>query len=472
MATFSHETYLSPFTWRYGSEEMRRIWSEEYRRHLWRRVWVALARAQAKAGLVTTEEVADLEAHIDDIDLDAALALEGEIGHDVMAEIRVFASQCPIGGRILHLGATSADITDNADVLRMRDALDVLLSKLRELIKLFANQVEAWADYPCMGFTHLQPAEPITVGYRLAVTLQDLIEDYHILTERRRRLRGKGFRGAVGSRASYVHLLSGTAITPAELERLALRELGLEAYAITTQVYPRKQDWQIVSALAGLGQTLYRFAFDVRLLQSPTFGEWHEPFREKQVGSSAMPFKRNPVNAENMDSLARLLAHLPAVLWDNAAHMLLERTLDDSANRRVVLAEAFLAADELLRRATRIVRGLSFNTARISQNLTTYGVFAATERVLMEVVRRGGDRQKAHEVIRRHSMAAWEAIQRGQANPLVDSLSEDAYLNRWLSADEIRSLLRVEEHIGDVTQRAMEMARVARTTILETFDKE
>ncbi len=467
MATFDHSTYLSPFTWRYGSTEMRRIWSQEHRRRLWRRVWVALARAQMRAGLVTPEQVADLEAHMEDIDLDAAEAVEREIGHDVMAEIRVYASQCPVGGGILHLGATSTDITDNADVLQMREALDLILARLRELIRILADQVERWADEPCMGFTHLQPAEPTTVGYRLAVTLQDLVEDYRSLSEVRARLRGKGFRGAVGTRASYMQLLSDTSIPPAQLEQWALADLDLEAYPITTQVYPRKQDWQVITALAGLGQTLYRFAFDLRILQSPAIGEWSEPFGAKQVGSSAMPFKRNPVNAENMDSLARFLAQLPGVMWHNAAHSLLERTLDDSANRRVVLAEAFLCADELLARGVRVVMKLHINTHQTHHTLNQHSPFAATERILMAAVRAGANRQEMHEILREHSIAAWEAVRRGEANPLLECLRTDPRVTRWLTPEQIEHLMDVRGHLGDAPERARAMARAAREVIGE-----
>ena len=465
MQTFDHTTYLSPFTWRYGSPEMRRIWSEVYRRRLWRRVWVALARAQMRAGLVTPEQVADLEAHVDDVDIEAAEAIEREIGHDVMAEIHVYARQCPVGGRILHLGATTMDITDNADALRLREALDLVLARVRAFGLALADQVERWADTPCMGFTHLQPAEPTTVGYRLAVTLQDVLEDYRVLVDVRQRVRGKGFRGAVGTAASYRQLLSHTDITPQEMEKWALEELGLEAFPVTTQVYPRKQDWQVITALAGVGQTLYRLAFDVRLLQSPLAWEWSEPFGARQVGSSAMPFKRNPVNAENIDSLARYLARLPEVVWENAAHSLLERTLDDSGNRRVVLAEAFLVVDEVLRRGVRVVNRLSIHTHAIQHNLQTYGTFAATERVLMETVKAGANRQEIHEIIREHSMRAWEAIQRGEPNPLPRLLTQDPRLTRWLPPDQIHALLDARHYVGTAPERARALAQEARAQL-------
>ncbi len=455
---FTHETFLSPFTWRYGSAEMRAVWSEVHKRRLFRRVWVALAAAQHKAGLVTAEQLADLRAHQDDVDIARAAEIEAEIGHDLMAEIRTYAEQCPVGGPIIHLGATSMDIEDNADVIRICESLDLLLERLHALLADLADSIETHADQVCMGFTHLQPAEPITVGYRLATYGQDLLEDYHELSRLRQHLRGKGIKGAVGSAASYAELLAGTGMTPAELERLVMEELGLEAFPIATQVYPRKQDLRVLDALAGLACSLYRFAFDLRLLQSPPVGEWGEPFGAKQVGSSAMPFKRNPVHAENVDSLARFVAALPRVAWDNAAHSLLERTLDDSANRRLILPEAFLASDELVRRSHRILKGLNVHEQAIARNLAAYGVFAATERLLMEAVRTGADRQALHEVIRRHAMAAWGALWAGQPNPLADLLAADPEVLRYLPAERVRTLLDAGTHIGDAAARARGMA--------------
>ncbi|RLC91138.1 MAG: adenylosuccinate lyase, partial [Chloroflexi bacterium] len=234
---FTHETYLSPLTWRYGSEEMRHLWSEEHKRRLWRRVWVALAAAQHQAGLVTAEQLAELRAHEGDVDLVRAAEIEAEIRHDLMAELRTFAEQCPVGGAVLHLGATSADVQDNADALRIREALDLLLARLGALLSALADLSEARADQVCMGFTHLQPAEPTTVGYRLATYGQDLLEDYVELRRVRARLRGKGIKGAVGTGASYAQLLAGTPVSPAELEARVMAELGLEAFPVATQVY-------------------------------------------------------------------------------------------------------------------------------------------------------------------------------------------------------------------------------------------
>ena len=482
-STFTHETYLSPFTWRYGSAEMRRIWSEAHKRRLWRRIWVALAEAEHAAGLVTAEQVADLRSHAGEINLARALEIEAEIHHDLMAEVRAYAEQCPIGGGIIHLGATSMDVEDNADVLRMRDALDLLLGRLRGLLLAFAGQIETWAAAPTMAFTHLQPAEPTTVGYRLAQYAQDLWADWQELGRVVAELRGKGFKGAVGTSASYAQLLgaevkakveeelsastsaSTSTSTLASFEARIMSALGLEAYPVATQTYPRKQDYRVLSALAGLGQSLYKFAFDLRILQSPVIGEWAEPFGARQVGSSAMPFKRNTIHAENMDSLARQLAALPRIAWDNAAHSLLERTLDDSANRRSFLPEAFLIADELVGRGSRLIAGLRIDRDAASRLLNAYGPFAATERLLMELVKRGGDRQALHEVIREHAMTAWAAIRRGEPNPLVESLAADPRVTRFAPRAELLAWLDAGDYVGDAPERAVAFAELLRRSL-------
>jgi adenylosuccinate lyase len=459
---FTHQSFLSPFAWRYGSDEMRAIWSEEHKHRLWRRIWVALAAAQQQAGLVNADQLADLRAHQDDVDLVRAAEIEAQVHHDKMAELRAFAEQCPVGGAIIHLGATSADVEDNADVLRIREALDLLLERLPPILVQLADLTEERADQVCMGFTHIQPAEPTTVGYRLAGYAQDLLEDYHELRRLRKHLRAKGMKGAVGTAASYLQLLEDTDMTSARMEALVMDQLGLQPFPITTQVYPRKQDYRVLTALAGLAASLYRFAFDLRLLQSPPIGEWSEPFGARQVGSTAMPFKRNPVNAENMDSLARYVAALVGVAWDNAAHCLLERTLDDLANRRLILPGAFLACDELLRRAHRILQDLRIYDVTVERNLSAYGVFAATERLLMALAQAGADRQAMHEVIRQHAMGAWQAVQQGQPNPLADRLAAESEVLHYLPADRVRALLDASGHIGDAPERARQMAQKVR----------
>jgi len=370
--------------------------------------------------------------------------------------VRAFAEQAPLGGGKLHLGATSMDIEDNADVLRMRQALDLVLESLRGLLLLFARQIEAHADVPLMAFTHLQPAEPSTLGYRLACYAQDLLADWQALSGARAELKGKGFKGAVGTGASYAELIGVENL--AEFEQKLSDRLDLTFYTVATQVYPRKQDYTVISALAGMGGSLYKFAFDLRLLQSPPVGELSEPFGRKQVGSSSMPFKRNPVNSEKIDSLARALAGMPRLAWDNAAHSLLERTLDDSANRRTLLPEAFLTADELLITASRIVDGLVVNADALQRNLTAYGPFAASERVLMALVKSGADRQAMHEVLRQHALQAWAAVQAGQTNPLADQLAADPDLRQYLPEAEIRLLMDASHYVGDAPQRARALA--------------
>ncbi len=455
--------YQSPFSWRYASPEMRAIWSEIHKRRLWRQIWCALARAQQPFGLVSQSQLAELEAHAGQVDLERALEIEAEIHHDLMAELKVFAEQCPGAGGILHLGATSMDIEDNADALRLCQAMDLVLQRLDDLLLVLADQIDLGADLPVIAFTHLQPAEPTTLGYRLATYAQDLLEDRKALSGGRAALRGKGFKGAVGTGAAYADLLGSQNF--AAFEESLSKDLNLPFYPVSAQTYPRKQDYQVVSALAGLGASLHKLAFDLRLLQSPPIGELSEPFGSKQVGSSAMPFKRNPINAEKIDSLARLLAGMPAVAWHNAANSLLERTLDDSANRRTLLPESFLIVDELLITARRILKGLKINREAIRRNLEIYAPFAATERVLMAAAGRGADRQEMHERLRMHAMAAWQDVQAGKSNPLLALLASDAWITGYLPAEELSALGNVDAYTGIAPQRSREIAASIRKII-------
>ena len=473
MAQYTHETYISPFTWRYGSAEMRVLWSEAGKRRLWRRVWVALAAAQAEFGLVTPEQVEDLRAHQDDVNWERAQEIEAEVRHDLMAEVRTYAEQCRVGGPIIHLGATSMDVEDNADALRLRQALLLVRKRLEAVLTALAERIEAEADTVLMAYTHLQPAEPTTLGYRLSLYAQDLLEDHCAVEQVLTTIRGKGFKGAVGTAASYQHLLEdrgvppqstavppqSTAVPPRALEERAMAQLGLPAYPVASQTYPRKMDYQVLSVLAGIAQSAHKFALDLRLLQSPLFGEMAEPFGRQQVGSSAMPFKRNPVASETICSLARYVSTLPKVAWDNAAFSLLERTLDDSANRRSALPEAFLAVDEILSRMAGIVHGLRLGREAMDRNLATYGPFAATEPLLMALVKAGADRQAMHERIRQGAMTAWDAVQRGQDNPLPELLAADDDITRYLSPDAVRRLLARGAGVGDAPERSRAMAR-------------
>lgn len=451
-------TYQSPFTIRYGSDRMRALWSETAKRCAWRRVWVSVAEAQAAAGLVSPEQIDEIKAHALDIDLERAREIEAQIEHDLMAELKTFAEQCPLGGGILHWGLTSADVQDNADIVRQKAALAILLGILRDLLIQFADQIETTADLVTMGYTHLQPAEPTTLGYRLGGCAQDLLAHFDVLVRLRVNLRGKGIRGAVGTTAPFVDMLTGSAITPEMLEATVMKALDIEAHPITNQTYPRLQDYTLLCQLAGLAASLHKFAFDLRLMQSPGFRAAAEPFGERQVGSSAMPFKRNPVKAEKICSLARQVAAGVSVAWQNSATNLFERTLDDSANRRSLIPEAFLACDEMLHTAVEIVTGLEVDQAAIATQLTTFGPFAALERVLTTLVQAGADRQEMHERLRVHSMTAWEAIHDDKPNPLPDQLATDTVLLKYVQPARIRELLDARSYIGTAPQRARELA--------------
>lgn len=451
---YSHDTYISPLTWRYGSDEMKTIFSEVHKRKLLRRVWIALARAESKAGIVTEEQVKELESHKDDIDINRATEIENEIHHDLMAEIRTYAEQCPKAGGIIHLGATSMDALDNADAVRFKEALQLVAIRLADLIDVLAKRASEMKSVPTMAFTHIQPAEITTIGYRLSQTLQDLSDDADDLIGTIASIKGKGMKGAVGTAASYKVLLDGTGVSARELEKMVMDELGIKPFEAATQVYTRKQDLRIISVLSSIAASLHRFSLDMRILQSPPIGEVSEPFGKKQVGSSAMPFKRNPINNEKICSLSRIVESAYQSAWNNASLMILERTLDDSANRRIFIPEAFIALDEMLITAKRIVSGMNFHSEATRRLMDNYGIFASTERLLMELGRRGADRQAMHETIREESLKAWALVQIGKDNPLKDNLASDEEVLKYLSKEEVLKLLDASDYIGDSVERA------------------
>ena len=464
--TLDFGTYLSPFTWRYGSNEMRQIWSEQNQHLIWRKLWVALAEVEESFGLVTKDQLLDLQNHVNDIDLQRAQEIESEIHHDLMAEVTVFAEQATLGAGIIHLGATSADIKDNTDIIRIRQSLDLIIGKLTALLKLFADRIEIWHEIPIIAFTHIQPAEPTTLGYRLAQYGQDLLMDWEILSQLRDNIKGKGFKGAVGTGASFAALLGKNNLKIFE-ERLSAI-LKLPFYPITTQVYPRKQDYVIISGLAGLGSSLHKFALDLRVLQSPLIGEIQEPFSAHQVGSSAMPFKRNPINAEKVDSLSRLLAQMPRIAWDNAANLILERTLDDSANRRSLLPEAFLISDEILDSCQKILKGLQINPQAMTRNFNNFTPFAAVEHILMELSKAGADRQAMHKRLRDHAMTAWKTINEGKQNPLKELLMNDSEIIQYLPSEQIETLMDVNDYLGFAAEKAKAFSQQIRKELIQS----
>lgn len=462
---YNHDTYISPFTWRYASCEMKEIFSEVHKRKLLRRVWIALAKAESKAGIVSKDQIDDLIAHKDDIDIERASEIEEMIKHDLMAEIKTYAEQCKIGGKIIHLGATSMDVLDNMDVLRHKEALSIIKDKVVILLNELVSKMEEYKSLACMAFTHIQPAEITTVGYRISQTAQDLLDDYLELNYVYSSLRGKGMKGAVGTAASYAELLKGTNLSAEDLENSVMEELGLTAYDAATQIYSRKQDLRIAALLSNISATIYKFAQDFRILQSPPIGEWSEPFGKYQVGSSAMPFKRNPINSEKIDSLCRLIESNYSVAWQNAATTVLERSLDDSANRRIFIPESFLALDEILLTAIKIVKGMNIHISSIERTMKAYGIFAATERLLMEAGKRGADRQEMHEIIREYSLKAWAEVQSGKDNELKEMLKRDENVLKYLTADEADDLLDATCYTGDATKRCEKVISRIKTSI-------
>jgi len=466
---FGYDVFLSPFTWRYGSEEMKTLFSEEERRANWRKVWVALAKAEHDFGLLSSAEFEDVLAKSgrEFIDIPRSREVETKIHHDLMAELNVFAAQSKKGGGKLHLGATSMDVEDNADILIYTKAIDIVSSRILDCLSALRDVIVRYRGLVCMAWTHLQPAEPTTLGYRFCVYAQDLVLDLKLLQAVKDTfLLGKGVKGAVGTSASYKALLGDDAKTR-KLERSVMENLGLRSFEVAAQTYPRKVDFALLASLASVAQSCHKFGMDLRVLQSPVFGEVSEPFEKRQVGSSAMPFKRNPVFSERMCSLARFVSVLPGVAFSNAANSILERTLDDSASRRIAIPEAFLAVDECVQIYIRLARGLVVHPAMIRKNLEKFGPFAGTEAVLMKLAKEGGDRQKFHELIRVKSIAAWEEVMRGRPNTIETSLARDRRIASRISRGELKSLLDPRRHVGDAKARCDAFVRGTLDPLLE-----
>ncbi len=457
-SNFNYSTYLSPFTWRYGSSEMRTIWSEENKRKLWRRIWVALAKAQHNQGLVSKAELDDLIKYQNDIDIEKAHEIEKEVKHDLMSEAKVYTEQAKIGGGKIHLGATSMDIEDNADFLRTKESLEIVEKKLIELLKEFSLKIEEYKDLACMGYTHFQPAEPTTLGYRFSIYAQDFLNDLLLIKAIKPLLKSKGVKGAIGTSASYVRLLDEKKADILETE--IMKELDIQPALIAGQTTPRKVDFFIAMILSSIAQSLHKFAFDLRIMQSPGFGELAEPFGSKQVGSSAMPFKKNPWKSEQICSLARFVMHTVNIAGDNAAHMLLERTLDDSANRRVYVPETFLATDEMLSSAKKIIESIVVNRNQIEKNLEKYGPFSATESVMMETAKKGANRQYMHDILRELSLEAWKEMESGKQNPLIYLIKKDKRVAKYLSNEEVEKMIDPKEHLGLAPDRCRKFLKI------------
>ena len=440
------DTYVSPLASRYASAFMLRLFSQRTRIETWRRLWTALARAESGLGLpVTPEQVAELEAHITDIDFAAAAAREREVRHDVMAHVYAYGLAAPGAAGIIHLGATSCYVTDNADLILYREGLRYLRGELQKALAALADFAERWKSTPTLGYTHYQPAQPVTVGKRATLWMQDLRSDLEELDFVLATLRFLGCRGTTGTEASFVDLFAGDTAKIDEMNRRIAAEFGFDrCYDVCGQTYPRKTDSRILNCLSGIAQSAYRFAADIRLLQHDR--QLDEPFEEHQIGSSAMAYKRNPMRCERICSLSRYLMSDAQNAAMTASAQWLERTLDDSANRRIAMPEAFLCADAVLRLVRNVAGGLRVNERVVARAVEEYLPFLATENIMMEGVKRGGDRQKLHEIIRRCSMEATARMKEGGRCDLIERLAAEPDFG--LTESELRAALRPEDFTG------------------------
>ncbi len=451
------QSYESPFCTRYASKEMQYIFSADKKFTTWRRLWVALARAEHELGLpVTAEQVAELEAHINDIDYEAAAARERECRHDVMSHVYAYGLVAPKAKGIIHLGATSCYVGDNTDVIIMRDAMQLIKSKLLTVISNLSKFAEEWKSQPCLAYTHCQPAQLTTVGKRATLWMNELLMDLEELDTRIARLKLLGSKGTTGTQASFVELFRGDSEKIRTLEQKIAVEMGFSPDAVVPvsgQTYSRKVDTMVLNALSGIAQSAMKFANDLRLLQS--FKEMEEPFEKGQIGSSAMAYKRNPMRSERITALARYLMVDCLNPAFTAGTQWFERTLDDSANKRVAVAEGFLAADAILNIMMNVTNGLVVYPAVIRQRVMRELPFMATENIMMNAVKQGGDRQLLHEKIREYSMMASDHVKKeGLENNLCELIVRDPAF--CITEDELNAMLAPENFIGRSAQQVDE----------------
>jgi adenylosuccinate lyase len=445
--------YENPLTRRYASREMSALWGAQRKFRTWRQLWVWRAEAEAEMGLeITPTQIDQLRAHIDDIDFAAAERYERKLRHDVMAHVHAYGDQCPDVRRIIHLGATSCYVTDNTDLLLMREGLTLLAGRLAAVIDRLSTFAAEHRALPCLGFTHLQPAQPTTVGKRACLWAYDLALDLAEVERRIADLKARGVKGTTGTQASFLQLFGGDHDKVRRLDELVARKMGFDAtYPVTGQTYSRKVDSQVLASLSGIAQSAHKAATDLRLLASRK--ELEEPFEEDQIGSSAMAYKRNPMRAERICGLARFVMSLESSAAATTATQWLERTLDDSANRRLVLPQAFLAVDALLLLYQNIASGLVVYPKVIARNLAEELPFMASETILMAGVAAGGDRQDLHERIRRHSQAAAAQVkQQGARNDLLERLAADpafAAVDLAQALDSARFIGRAPEQVDE-----------------------
>ena len=462
------DIYESPLNSRYSSKEMKYIFSPDFKFKTWRKLWVALAESEMELGLnITQEQVDELKAHMDDINYEVAEAYEKKFRHDVMSHVHAYGELCPNAKGIIHLGATSCYVGDNTDVITMTEGLKLVRKKLVNLMDRLSKFALEYKDMPCLAFTHFQPAQPTTVGKRASLWLMDLVMDMEQLEFQLTKMRLLGSKGTTGTQASFMELFDGDTDRIKELDRKIAAKMGFdETYPVSGQTYPRKLDYHVLSVLSSIAQSAYKFSNDMRLLQH--LKELEEPFEKNQIGSSAMAYKRNPMRSERISSLARYVicdTLNPAV---TASTQWFERTLDDSANKRISVAEGFLAVDAILELYINIVSNIVVYPKMIENRLLSELPFMATENIMMAAVKKGGDRQELHEKIRCHSMDAGRVVKvEGKPNDLIERIAADGSFG--LTLEEIEAEMKPEKFVGRAPQQVEEMVRDYVTPIIDRY---
>ena len=451
-----HDRYISPFSTRYASDEMQYIFSDDNKFRTWRRLWVALARAEMKQGLtnITPEMVAELETHVDDINYEVAIEREKLVRHDVMSHVYAYGQQCPKAAGIIHLGATSCYVGDNTDIIVMRQGLELVRKKLIGVLAKLAKFAEEYKDMPCMAYTHCQPAQPTTVGKRATLWANELVMDLSEIDHRLATLQLRGVKGTTGTQASFVELFNGDSAKIKAVEADVCAQMGFtKVVPVCGQTYSRKVDYNVLSAVAGLAQSAMKMATDIRL--PANFKEMEEPFEKNQIGSSAMPYKRNPMRCERICALSRYLMVDVLNPSFTTGTQWFERTLDDSANKRVAMAEGFLAADAILNIMLNVTDGLVVYPKVVRSRLMAELPFMASENIMMQAVEKGGNRQELHERLRQHAIAAGKQVkEEGLPNDMVDRIAADPAFG--LTKEEIVAGLVPENFVGRAPQQVEE----------------
>ncbi len=463
----AHDSYISPFSTRYASKEMQFIFSEDNKFRTWRRLWIALAKAEKHQGLqITDEQIAELEAHAEDINYDDAVRREKECRHDVMSHVYAYGLQCPKAAGIIHLGATSCYVGDNTDVILMRQGLTVVRRKLLNVMSLLADFADKYKALPCLAYTHLQPAQLTTVGKRATLWINELYMDYEEIEHRIASLALLGSKGTTGTQASFMELFGGESARIKAVEQEIAESMGFtRVVPVSGQTYSRKMDYQVVSTLSGVAQSASKFAYDMRLLAN--FKEMEEPFEKSQIGSSAMPYKRNPMRCERVDALSRYVMVDVLNTALTAGTQFFERTLDDSANKRIAVAEAFLGVDAILNIMMNVCDGLMVYEKVIRRRVMNELPFMATENIMMDAVKKGGNRQELHERLRVHSQAAARVVkEEGGENDLIDRICADPAF--MVTRPEVEAILKPEQFTGRSAQQVEEyLADVIRPLLAE-----